>query len=61
METELMSAVVAGKLTVKLKVFSAASPPLMVPAEGVPTPPVVGVIVPANLYPGAAFSTMLAV
>jgi hypothetical protein len=56
-----MSAVVAGKLTVKLKVFSATSPPPIVPAEGVPTPPVVGVMVPANLYPGAAFSTMFAV
>jgi hypothetical protein len=59
METELIAAVVVGKLTVKLKVFSVASP-LMVPAEGVPAPPVVGVMAPTNLCPAAAFNTMVA-
>jgi hypothetical protein len=60
METELIAAVVAGKLIVKLKVFSVVSP-LMVPARGVPTPPVSGVMVPVNLHPAAVFNTMVAV
>jgi hypothetical protein len=48
METELILIVVAGKLTVKLKVFPVVSP-LMVPTRGVPAPPVSGVIIPVNL------------
>jgi hypothetical protein len=55
-----MSELVFGKLTVKLRVFSVLSP-LKVPTETVPVPPVEGVMVPANLYPAAAFSTMAAV